>query len=77
METNQIWSIIGKVNFNRRFNENGTQIEFDLYPKLQKVYAYVNIGFANTFLFPDLRYGAELYKSLHSLELSAGFRTLI
>jgi YaiO family outer membrane protein len=27
--------IIGKVNFNRRFNENGTQIEFDLYPKLQ------------------------------------------
>jgi hypothetical protein len=28
-------------------------------------------------LFPDLRYGAELYKSLpHSLELSAGFRTL-
>jgi YaiO family outer membrane protein len=51
MGTNQIWSIIGKVNFNRRFNENGTQIEFDLYPKLQKVYAYVNIGFANTFLF--------------------------
>lgn len=29
------------------------------------------------FLFPDLRYGAELYKSLpHSLEISAGFRTL-
>jgi hypothetical protein len=38
METNQIWSIIGKVNFNRRFNENGTQIEFDLYQKLQKVF---------------------------------------
>jgi YaiO family outer membrane protein len=71
-------SIIGKVNFNRRFNENGTQIEVDLYPKITKgLYAYVNIGFANTFLFPDLRYGAELYKSLpHSLELSAGFRTL-
>jgi YaiO family outer membrane protein len=71
-------SIIGKLNFNRRFNENGTQIEFDMYPKITKgLYAYVNIGFANTFLFPDLRYGAELYKSLpHSLELSAGFRTL-
>ncbi|MDG2433412.1 YaiO family outer membrane beta-barrel protein [Flavobacterium sp.] len=71
-------SIIGKLNFNRRFNENGTQVEFDLYPKITKgLYAYVNIGFANTFLFPDLRYGAELYKSLpHSLELSAGFRTL-
>ena len=71
-------SIIGKLNFNRRFNENGTQVEFDLYPKITKgLYAYLNIGFANTFLFPDLRYGAELYKSLpHSLELSAGFRTL-
>jgi YaiO family outer membrane protein len=71
-------SIIGKLNFNRRFNENGTQAEFDLYPKITKgLYAYLNIGFANTFLFPDLRYGAELYKSLpHSLEISLGFRTL-
>ncbi|WP_140485263.1 YaiO family outer membrane beta-barrel protein [Flavobacterium sp. GSA192] len=71
-------SIIGKYNFNRRFNENGSQIEFDLYPKITKgLYAYLNVGFANTFLFPDLRYGAELYKSLpHSLEISAGFRTL-
>ncbi|MFA9188516.1 YaiO family outer membrane beta-barrel protein [Flavobacterium sp. FBOR7N2.3] len=71
-------SIIGKLNFNRRFNENGTQVEIDMYPKITKgLYAYVNVGFANTFLFPDLRYGAELYKSLpHSLEISAGFRTL-
>lgn len=71
-------SIIGKVNFNRRFNENGVQAEVDMYPKITKgLYAYVNVGFANTFLFPDLRYGAELYKSLpHSLEISAGFRTL-
>lgn len=71
-------SIIGKYNFNRRFNENGSQIEFDLYPKITKgLYAYVNVGFANTFLFPDLRYGVELYKSLpHSLEISTGFRTL-
>lgn len=71
-------SIIGKYNFNRRFNENGSQVEFDLYPKITKgLYAYVNVGFANSFLFPDLRYGAELYKSLpHSLEISAGFRTL-
>ncbi len=71
-------SIIGKYNFSRRFSENGSQIEFDLYPKITKgLYAYLNVGFANTFLFPDLRYGAELYKSLpHSLEISAGFRTL-
>lgn len=71
-------SIIGKLNFNRRFNENGTQIEFDLYPKITKgLYAYLNVGFANTFLFPDLRYGAELYKSLpKSFEVSLGFRAL-
>lgn len=71
-------TIIGKYNFSRRFNENGSQIEFDLYPKIAKgLYAYLNVGFANTFLFPDLRYAAELYKSLpHSLEVSAGFRTL-
>jgi YaiO family outer membrane protein len=71
-------TIISKFNFNRRFNENGTQIEFDLYPKIAKgLYAYVNFGFANTFLFPDFRYGAELYKSLpYSLEASLGFRSL-
>ena len=71
-------SIIGKFNFNRRFNENGTQVEFDLYPKITKgLYAYLNAGFANNSVFPDFRYGAELYKSLpHSLEISAGFRAL-
>ena len=71
-------SIIGKVNFNRRFNENGLQYEVDLYPKIAKgFYAYVNVGLSNTFLFPDVRYGAELYKSLpKSFEVSLGFRTL-
>jgi len=71
-------SIIGKLNFNRRFNENGSQVELDLYPKIAKgFYAYLNIGFANSFLFPDLRYGGELYKSLpHSFEASLGFRAL-
>lgn len=71
-------SIIGRLNFNRRFNENGVQAEIDMYPKITKgLYAYLNFGYANSFIFPDFRYGAELYKSLpHSLELSAGFRTL-
>lgn len=71
-------SIIGRVNYNRRFNENGLQYEVDLYPKIAKgLYAYVNFGIANTFLFPDIKYGAELFKSLpKSFEISAGFRTL-
>ncbi|MCF6180483.1 YaiO family outer membrane beta-barrel protein [Lutibacter sp.] len=71
-------SIIVKMNFNRRFQENGVQFEVDLYPRIANgLYAYVNLGFANTFLFPDVRYGAELYKSLpKSFEISAGFRAL-
>jgi YaiO family outer membrane protein len=71
-------SIIGRVNFNRRFNENGLQYEVDLYPKIAKgLYAYLNVGIANTFLFPDIKYGAELFKSLpKSFEVSLGFRTL-
>lgn len=71
-------SVLAKVNVNRRFDENGAQYEVDLYPKITKgLYAYVNFGLANSFLFPDLRYGAELYKSLpKSFEISLGFRTL-
>jgi len=71
-------SFIAKVNFSRRFQENGMQFELDLYPKIANgLYAYLNVGFANTFLFPDFRYGAELYKSLpKSFEISAGFRAL-
>ena len=71
-------SAIAKLNFSRRFDENGTQFEVDLYPKIAKgLYAYVNFGVSNSFLFPDYRYGAELFKSLpKSFEVSLGFRAL-
>lgn len=71
-------SIIGKMNFSRRFNDNGLQFEVDMYPKITKgLYAYVNLGFSNSYLYPDVRYGAELYKSLpKSFEVSLGFRAL-
>ena len=71
-------SISPKLNVNRRFNEIGAQVEVDLYPKIMKgLYAYVNFGVSNSFLFPDFRYGAELYQSLpNSFEISAGFRSL-
>jgi YaiO family outer membrane protein len=71
-------SIISKINFNRRFQENGFQFEVDMYPKIVKgLYAYLNFGMADTFLYPDIRYGAELFKSLpKSLEISVGFRAL-
>ncbi|WP_242203840.1 YaiO family outer membrane beta-barrel protein [Aestuariivivens insulae] len=71
-------SLNAKVNFSRRFSENGVQFEIDLYPKITKgLYAYANFGVSNSFLYPDIRYGAELYKSLpKSFEASLGFRAL-
>ncbi|OGS74672.1 MAG: hypothetical protein A3F91_13095 [Flavobacteria bacterium RIFCSPLOWO2_12_FULL_35_11] len=71
-------SIVAKMNFSRRFNDNGVQVEVDMYPKITKgLYAYVNLGFSNSYLYPDVRYGAELYKSLpKSFEVSLGFRAL-
>lgn len=71
-------SIQAKLNFNRRFASNGLQAEIDMYPRITTgLYAYANFGYSDSFLFPDIRYGAELYKTLpKSFEISAGFRAL-
>lgn len=71
-------SIIGRVNIDRRLGEYGTQYEVDLYPKIAKgTYAYLNFGVSGSSLFPDYRYGAEIFKSLpRSFEISAGLRGL-
>ncbi len=71
-------SIHAKINLSRRFQSNGAQFEVDLYPRIVKgLYAYLNFGVSNSFLYPDVRYGAELYKSLpKSFEASLGFRGL-
>ncbi len=71
-------SIHSKINFSRRFASNGAQFEIDMYPRIAKgLYAYMNFGVSNSFLYPDIRYGAELHKSLpKSFEASLGFRAL-
>ncbi|MFI1772872.1 YaiO family outer membrane beta-barrel protein [Thalassobellus citreus] len=71
-------SVHAKVNFSRRFASNGVQFEVDAYPRIAEgIYAYLNFGVSNSFLFPDIRYGAEIYKSLpKSFEASLGFRSL-
>ena len=71
-------SIHSKLNVSHRFASTGAQFEVDMYPRIAKgLYAYVNFGFSNSFLYPDFRYGAELHKSLPlSLEASFGFRAL-
>ena len=71
-------SIHGKLNVSHRFASTGVQFEVDAYPRIVPgLYAYLNFGVSNSFLYPDIRYGAELYKSLPlSLEASFGFRAL-
>lgn len=71
-------SIHSKININNRFSTTGAQFEIDMYPKITKgLYAYANIGVSSSSIFPKLRFGAELYKSLpKSFEASLGFRTL-
>ncbi len=71
-------SIIGRVNFAQRFDNEGSQFEVDAYPRLRrKTYAYLNVGVSSTDLFPELRYGAEIYHNFpHGYETSIGFRQL-
>jgi len=74
----KLGSVTVNVNINRRFQKNGIQYEVDMYPKIVKgLYAYVSFGVSNTDLFPSVRYGGELFKSLpKGLEMSLGFRGL-
>ncbi len=71
-------SIIGRVNLAQRFDDEGSQFEIDAYPRLRKkTYAYLNVGVSSTDLFPELRYGAEIYHNFpHGYETSIGFRQL-
>jgi YaiO family outer membrane protein len=71
-------SITGKLNYSRRFDTDSYQYEVDLYPRISNgLYAYVSAGLSNSNLFPKVRYGAELYKSLpRSFEASLGVRGL-
>lgn len=71
-------SIIGRVNAARRFGRSGAQVEADAYPRLgEHTYAYLNAGYSGSAIFPDLRFGAELYANLpDAWEASAGVRQL-
>lgn len=71
-------SIIGRVNLAERFGRSGTQYEVDAYPRLrQGTYAYVSAGYSEDSIFPEWRYGAQIYQSLpRSWELSVGARRL-
>ncbi len=71
-------SITGKLNYSKRFDTDNYQYEIDMYPRITEgLYAYASVGFSNSRLFPSIRYGFELFKSLpNSFEASLGFRGL-
>ncbi|WP_445665387.1 YaiO family outer membrane beta-barrel protein [Fodinibius sp. AD559] len=73
-----IGSIIGRVEYARRFGSDGVQFNIDAYPSIAPgLYAYVNAGYSQSSIYPDYRFGFSLYKSLPSgFELEAGMRYL-
>ena len=73
-----IGSVIGRIRYANRFSRNGMQYEIDAYPSIADgLYAYLNAGISDASIFPDYRFGFNLYKSLpNSFEADAGLRYL-
>lgn len=73
-----IGSVIGRVQYGRRFSTNGLKFGIDAYPSLTSgLYAYINAGASQSLIFPDYRVGGSLYKSLPwSTTAEAGVRYL-
>lgn len=71
-------TLVLRGNLADRFDRTGRQVEVDAYPRLAPgVYGYLNVGHSATELFPEWRYGAELFGSAgRGVELSAGVRHL-
>jgi YaiO family outer membrane protein len=71
-------TIAARYNLQNKFNTFGSQFEIDAYPGLGKgTYAYLNVGYSKSFIFPDWRFGAQIYRNLpKAYDVSVGFRTL-
>ncbi len=73
-----IGSVLARVNYARRFRQDGIQPELDFYPIFTHgFHGYMNYGYASSPLYPRHRIGAEFYSKLSSsLEGSFGIRLL-
>ena len=69
-------SIIPRINYNNRNAINGMQYELDFYPKFSKrFYAYLNYGYSAASIYPNHKFGGDLYINLPgAMEFSAGGR---
>jgi len=74
----KLGTVIARVNYINRFNDNGMQIEMDAYPKIsENNYAYLNYGYSANTLFPKNRFGFEWYHNFpKAWEGSLGMRYL-
>jgi YaiO family outer membrane protein len=74
----RLGSIIGRVSAARMFDQIGRQAEIDLYPKIAaRTYGYANFGVSDGTVFPDLRWGAEIFQGVgSSFEVSGGVRAI-
>lgn len=72
----RIGTVIGRLSYAYRFKKQGAQLELESYPKIRPgTYSYVGFGYSWTDLFPDYRFGAEIFQRLpRSFEASLGFR---
>ena len=71
-------SIAYRASYAERFSKKGLQSEVDGYLRFVKSnYFYLNVGFSDSKIFPELRAGAEIYQKIPAgFELSGGFRYL-
>ncbi|HRH65077.1 MAG TPA: YaiO family outer membrane beta-barrel protein [Bacteroidia bacterium] len=71
-------SIAYRATYAERFSTKGLQSELDGYLRFVKSnYFYLNLGFSDSKIFPELRAGAEIFQKIPAgFELSGGFRYL-
>lgn len=71
-------TVIGRVNYANRFDQNAMQLEADAYPKIsENDYLYLNYGYSDASIFPDHRGGFEWNRSFpKAFEGSLGGRIL-
>lgn len=76
--TKLLGTVVARMNYANRFKTNGIQAELDAYPTLSKYhYAYFNIGYGGSGIFPAWRGGTDIYQKLpNAFEMALGFRYL-
>jgi YaiO family outer membrane protein len=67
-----------RINYARRFRDDGLQYELEAYPRISKTfYTFLNLGYSDHRVFPGWRAGFSLYANLRKgFEAELGIRYL-